>query len=332
MWWNGMDQDIERQAKTCQACQENRSNPPSAPLHIWQWPSAPLKRIHIDFAGPFQGKMFLIIVDAHSKWPEVIVMPSTTSQRTIEVLSTYFARYGLPEQLVSDNGPQFTSHEFETFIQQQGIKHIKSAPYHPSTNGLAERFVQTFKNAMRASESDGQSLILRMNTFLSKYRSTPHATTGLTPTELFLGRKVRTKLDLLKPKITEAVENKQLEQKKHHDRHSKLRSFSDGQTVSVRDYLSSKKWVSGVITSILGPTMYKVKLPNGSLVVRHVDQLRDSLHADTNPQHDDQFKFFTADSNDDSAEAPVPPNNSPPRRIYPRRNRRPVERLMNFHI
>ena len=103
MWWNGMDQDIERQAKTCQACQENRSNPPSAPLHIWQWPSAPLKRIHIDFAGPFQGKMFLIIVDAHSKWPEVIVMPSTTSQRTIEVLSTYFARYGLPEQLVFDH-------------------------------------------------------------------------------------------------------------------------------------------------------------------------------------------------------------------------------------
>ena len=151
-----------------------------------------------------------------------------------------------------------------------------------------------------------------MNTFLSKYRSTPHATTGLTPTELFLGRKVQTKLDLLKPKIAEAVENKQLEQKKHHDRHSKLRSFSDGQTVSVRDYLSSKKWVSGVITSILGPTMYKVKLPNGSLVVRHVDQLRDRLQADTNPQQDD---------------APVPPNNSPPRMIYPRRNRRPVERL-----
>ena len=171
-----------------------------------------------------------------------------------------------------------------------------------------------------------------MNTFLSKYRSTPHATTGLTPTELFLGRKVRTKLDLLKPKIAEAVENKQLEQKKHHDRHSKLRSFSDGRTVSVRDYLSSKKWVSGVVTSILGPTMYKVKLPNGSLVVRHVDQLRDRLPADTNPQQDDQFKFFTADSTDDSAEAPVPPNNSPPRRIYPRRNRRPVERLMNFHI
>ena len=79
MWWKGIDQDIESQSKSCKPCQEHKLNPPSAPLHIWQWPTAPLKRIHIDFAGPFQGKMFLIIVDAHSKWPEVIIMSSTTA-------------------------------------------------------------------------------------------------------------------------------------------------------------------------------------------------------------------------------------------------------------
>ncbi len=121
-----------------------------------------MKRIHIDFAGQFQGKMFFIMVDAHSKWPEVIIMSSTTSEKTIEALSSFFARYGLPEQIVSDNGPQFTSVEFDNFMKQHGIKHIKSAPYHPSTNGLAERFVQTFKNAMRASEHDGFSLIGRL--------------------------------------------------------------------------------------------------------------------------------------------------------------------------
>ena len=259
-------------------------------------------------------------------------MPSTTSQRTIEVLSTYFARYGLPEQLVSDNGPQFTSYEFETFTQQQGIKHIKSAPYHPSTNGLAERFVQTFKNAMKASEADGQSLITRLNVFLSKYRTTPHATTGLTPSELFLQRKVRTKLDLLKPHTSEVVARKQLEQKKHHDKHSKLRSFTDGQTVLVRDYLSNKKWVYGVISCVLGPTMYKVKLSNGSTVVRHVEQFRDCLPADTNLQQDDQFKFFTSETADETAQPVAHPHNSPPRRTYPRRDRRPVERLMHFRI
>ncbi len=67
MWWTGMDKDIENQAKCCKACQEQKPNLPSAPLHIWQWPSAPMKRIHIDFARPFQGRTYLIIIDAHSK-------------------------------------------------------------------------------------------------------------------------------------------------------------------------------------------------------------------------------------------------------------------------
>ncbi len=328
MWWKGIDQDIESQSKSCKPCQEHKPNPPSAPLHIWQWPTAPLKRIHIDFAGPFQGKMFLIIVDAHSKWPEVIIMSSTTAEKTIEALFTFFSRYGLPEQLVSDNGPQFTSQEFETAMKQQGIKHIRSAPYHPSTNGLAERFVQTFKNAMRASENDGHTLITRLSTFLGRYRATPHATTGRSPSELFLQRKFRTKLDLLKPDVATTVQDKQLEQKKYHDQHSKLRSFTLGQTVTVRDYLSSKKWMSGVIASILGPTMYKVKLSNGNVVVRHIDQMRDRQFADT--EEENPFEYFTSRAEMTGSESSIEsPHNSPPqRKAYQRRDRRPVERLM----
>ncbi len=80
MWWSGLDKDVENQAKSCLPCQEQKSNPPAAPLHTWQWPTTPWKRIHTDFAGPFLGKMFLIVVDAHSKWPEVIMM-STRPKR-----------------------------------------------------------------------------------------------------------------------------------------------------------------------------------------------------------------------------------------------------------
>ena len=91
------------------------------------------------------GKSFLVVVDAHSKWPEVFEMSSTTALKTIATLRHLFATYGLPEQLVSDSGPQFTSEEFQTFMKQNGIKHIRCAPYHPSSNGAAEQFVQTFK-------------------------------------------------------------------------------------------------------------------------------------------------------------------------------------------
>ena len=70
MWWLGIDKDIENLAKSCLPCLENKSQPAAAPLHLWIWPTTPWKRIHIDFAGPFLDKMFLIVVDAHSKWPE----------------------------------------------------------------------------------------------------------------------------------------------------------------------------------------------------------------------------------------------------------------------
>ena len=85
--------------------------PASAPLHPWIWPSRPWQRIHLDFAGPFLGKFFFILVDAHSKWAEVVEMSHTSAARTITVLQQLFATHGIPEQIVTDNGSQFTSEE-----------------------------------------------------------------------------------------------------------------------------------------------------------------------------------------------------------------------------
>ena len=113
------------------------------------------QHIHVDYAGPVAGKMLLVVVDAHSKWPEVVPMPSSTTARTIQALRDMFARWGIPEQLVSDNGPQFTSDEFRVFMQSNGVKHIRTAPYHPATNGAAERFIQTVKRALHTGLQRG---------------------------------------------------------------------------------------------------------------------------------------------------------------------------------
>ena len=91
------------------------------------------------------------MVDAHSKWPEVVEMGSTTTAATIRELRRIFASYGLPEQLVSDNGPQFIASEFAMFLRKNRVKHVRSAPYHPASNGAAEQFVQTFMRAMKAN-------------------------------------------------------------------------------------------------------------------------------------------------------------------------------------
>ncbi|KAL5459767.1 hypothetical protein EMCRGX_G033139 [Ephydatia muelleri] len=154
-------------------CQEVKVSPPVAPLNPWVWPAQPWQRIHIDFAGPFLGSNFLVVVDAHSKWPEVVEMKTLTSAKMIEALRELFATYGLPQQLVSDNGSQFTSEEFAQFMTTNGIKHICCAPYHPASNGLAERFVQTFKKSMLASRSDQMSFQQRLCSFLLAYRTTP---------------------------------------------------------------------------------------------------------------------------------------------------------------
>ena len=102
------------------------------------------------------GRMYLLIFDAHSKWPQITKMPSTTASKTIDKLCKLFSSYRLP-QIVTDSGLQFVSEEFATFAKLNGIKHIKSAPYHPSTNGALERLVQAFKKAMKASDHDGQT-------------------------------------------------------------------------------------------------------------------------------------------------------------------------------
>ena len=179
--------------------------------------------------------MFLVIVDSHSKWLEVVPMKSTTTAKTLEVLRSVFARYGLPKQLVSDNGPQFTAREFEECMRQNGIKHLKSAPYHPASNGEAERFVQTFKRSLRAGRGDPGTVPQKLAQFLLTYRTTPNATTGVTPAELFPKRIVRTRLDLLKPSVEDHVHEKQMQQKKYHDEHCRDRSYGVGQFVLVRN-------------------------------------------------------------------------------------------------
>ena len=185
-----------------------------APLHLWEWPKQPWHRVHLDFAGPFLGHSFLVVIDAHSKWLDITIMQSLTSSCTIEHLQSIFSTHGLPHTLVTDNAKTFTSEEFKAFIKANGIIHITSAPYHPSTNGLGERAVQSFKQAMLHLEGSIHSRLAR---FLFRYRITPHSTTGQSPAEMLMGRRLRSALDLLHPDTAARVMRQQLRRKAGHD-------------------------------------------------------------------------------------------------------------------
>ena len=234
-WWPGLDKEVEGVARECSACQAVKSAPAKAPLHPWAWPTAPWQRVHIDFAGPFAGRMFLVLVDAHSKWPEVCIMSSTTATKTISVLREIFARYGLPQQLVSDNGPQFS----------------------------AERMVQTMKQSLKTGMAQGVPLEQSLMKFLIQYRVTPHAITGASPSSLFLGRNIRTRLDLLHSTVASRVQNKQLIQKDAVDRHRRAREFSIGQQIMAQNFQSGLRWIPGVVIDCKGPLLYVVQIQGG---------------------------------------------------------------------
>jgi transposase InsO family protein len=131
VWWPKLDSEIEELVSRCSHCQSMRPEAPAASVHPWEFPEKPWYRLHIDFAGPKFGYYWLVVIDARTKWPEVIPMKNATAEATVQGLLSLIARFGIPGQIVSDNGPQFTSEEFRTFCAQFQIQHVRSSPYHP---------------------------------------------------------------------------------------------------------------------------------------------------------------------------------------------------------
>ncbi|UYV64921.1 K02A2.6-like [Cordylochernes scorpioides] len=144
-WWPGLDKNIEDLAHECQVCQESASMPPST-ISEWTWPEKPWHRLHVNLAGSFIGKMFIVLVDAYTKW------------------------FGLPEFIVTDNGRQFISKEFDDLTKINGIRHTKTSPYNPSSNGLAERYLREFKNSLR-KDTGKDELEANLHRFLFAHRA-----------------------------------------------------------------------------------------------------------------------------------------------------------------
>ena len=137
VWWPKIDEAIEEVCKACYGCRGVQNAPLAAPVH-----------------PPFHHAMFLIVVDAYSKWPDIFEMGFTTSTATIKTLRTLFARQGIPAEIVLDNGPQFRSEKVRQFMESNSIRDIISSPFHPRTIGKAERFVQLFKKAIKSASGD----------------------------------------------------------------------------------------------------------------------------------------------------------------------------------
>jgi len=304
VWWPELDKHIEECVRHCSHCKSNRGNVAEAPLFPWDVPVAPWERLHLDFAGPFCGRMWLLGVDAYSKWPEIGSMRSATAAKTISLLRDWFARFGIPKEVVTDNGLQFTANEFEVFCAVNGIKHIRSTEYHPKTNGLAERFVQTFKHRSSYAAGEESDVDKRVANFLLSYRNTPHSTTGRSPAEALLKRRLPTKLDRMRPDPRRRMLAQQHKQKILHDKSAKQRDFETGDEVWVRAERQYEKppWKPGIVIAKTAALSYNVSVA-GEVKRKHADQLR--------PRHGALCEFSASEASKPAPPGPlVPP--SPP--------------------
>jgi len=266
VFWPNIDKDIERMGRECHACSLHKGRPLAAKTHYWEYPQAPWERIHADFAS--YGKLtYLIIVDAHSKWPEIHILPDMNSSTVIKTLDNLISSYGIPKTLVTDNQSSLVSRELRNYLQKYNIKHLTIPPYHAASNGQAERMVGALKSCLRTLQYSSGNPQEKLLCFLRAYRRAPHTTTGVSPASLFLKRELRTNLDVFRPTQPPTIEKHRLE------------TFNDpvlqeGEHVAVRSFTNPlHKWKKGTVVSKDGQLQYTVMV-DGELHRKHVEHLR----------------------------------------------------------
>ena len=239
-YWPGMNKDIENFCRRCPQCTIYQKVGDRAPMsQVAEKETEPWQRIAIDMTGPssvLDGKLLLTIIDLYSRFPEVCVLRKGTSREVIEHLQALFARFGVPRYLVSDNGSNFVSDEFEVFLKRVGITHVRTSVYFPSSNGVIERFHSTLKTRLKKirAEHPQAPLELAVATVLFEVRSTPNEISGCSPFERLFGRPMRTQLSVLVPSGDEPATRMKPRKVDYSLRKGVERNYSAGDQVLVR--------------------------------------------------------------------------------------------------
>lgn len=312
VWWPTMDKQVEAFVKKCKACTLVSSPDPPEPLNRTKMPDQAWTHIAADFVGPLpSGHNLLVLIDYYSRFTEVVIMKQITANLTIRALHETFCRFGMPEFLRTDNGPQFISTELQQFCEQFGIQHEKTTPYWPQANGEVERINRSIGKRLKISqETEGSDWKWDLRMFILMHNSTPHSTTGVAPSSLMFGRILKDKLPGLLVKNKKIIEEvydydhmKKMKGAEYADqrRRAHYNPIDVGDTVVTRRIQKENK-----LSTPFHPDEYTVIERRGSEAVVQSKDSNRIIHRNTTHLK----KLITGNGPNSSSEENVEPNNA----------------------
>ena len=324
VWWPGLSSEIADMVKSCKTCitfQDKQSEP----LRPSMFPDRPWQRIASDLFH-WQNKEYILVIDYYSRYIELMKLDQTDSEAVINALKSIFARHGIPESVMSDNGPQYASQQFKNFAEEYNFTSITSSPRYPQANGEAERAVRTIKSLLNKSPDPYRALLA--------YRNTP-IQNGYSPAELLMARRLRSDIPVdpntLVPRLpdTESIQSSEeaykARMKRNFDnRHnaSELPQLYEGDNAYIRDLNRT-----GIVTENLPGRSHLISTPLGT--VRRNRQALSALPTDVvkDPVINSPALRTTPDSPANNSHGNIDTGNRSPSIRRSTRVRKPVQRM-----
>ena len=273
--WSGMRGQIIDKITKCAICQRYAKRQRKEPMKPQETPSRPWQKTASDLLY-FNSKDYLLVVDAYSGYFEIEMLEDTSSCTVIEHIKKIFARDGIPEQLLTDNGPQYSSRHFKEFAKEWGFLHKTSSPNYPRSNGLSERTVQTAKNLLKKTKAEGKDPYLALLT----YRDSPRENGLQSPAQLLFGRKLRTQVPIATESLIPKTPDQYNTQRKlilrrekaklNHDRHSRKTPYPTLNLGSRIRFHHGKEWVPAeFVSQSQYPRSFNIRTPDGNVIRRN---------------------------------------------------------------
>ena len=282
VYWPNMNKDVREDVQGCDTCREHDDSQGKETLIPHSVPNRPWSKIGCDLFT-LKNRNYLVTVDYFSNFIEIDYLESTKSSKVIRALRIHFARYGIPDTVVSDNGPQFTSQEFMDFQRKWGFEHVTSSPGYPQSNGKAEQAVKTAKRIMlKALETRSDPYLALLD-----FRNTPTQGMDSSPVQRLMNRRTKTLLPtketLLKPQIPRYAPGQlqalKQRQSYYYNRGAKdLKPLNTGDAVRIAPSQGHGNWRKGIVQEEVGTRSYNVETEEGQTYRRNRRHLRTSYH------------------------------------------------------